>query len=144
LIGFVVNPIAGMGGRVALKGTDGVVDEAIERGAQPVSPLVAEKFLKALKSRPKFLTASGSMGEDFLSDFEHRGVHHAGESTSAEDTREAVRRMVEEGAELIVFVGGDGTARDVASVPESRYWAYRQVSRCTPHASHTHPRMPRA
>ena len=118
MLGFVVNPIAGMGGRVALKGTDGVVEEAIRRGAKPVSPGIARKFLSSLKSRPFFLTASGEMGENFLNDFDFRVVYHAGEGTTSEDTKKAVKRMVEEGAELIVFVGGDGTARDVSSVSE--------------------------
>ncbi|MFW9808693.1 MAG: hypothetical protein ACFFE6_04840, partial [Candidatus Thorarchaeota archaeon] len=50
IIGLLVNPIAGMGGRVGLKGTDGVVEEAIKRGATPVSPGRALEFLTALES----------------------------------------------------------------------------------------------
>ena len=46
-IGFLINPIAGMGGRVGLKGTDGIVEEAQKRGAQPVAPSRAVQFLEA-------------------------------------------------------------------------------------------------
>ncbi|MGC8992912.1 MAG: ATP-NAD kinase family protein, partial [Thermoplasmata archaeon] len=45
-IGFVVNPVAGMGGSVGLKGTDNVLDEAIRRGAKKVSPIRAREFVK--------------------------------------------------------------------------------------------------
>ncbi|HDD59934.1 MAG TPA: N-acetylglucosamine-1-phosphate uridyltransferase, partial [Euryarchaeota archaeon] len=48
-IGFLLNPYAGMGGRVGLKGTDGVVEEAIKRGATPVSPGRAKEAIMAFK-----------------------------------------------------------------------------------------------
>ncbi len=117
MIGFIVNPVAGMGGRVGLKGTDGMVDEAIKRGAEPVSPEIARKFLSSLECKPEFLTASGPMGEDFLREagLPYEVVYSAGEVTSAEDTKRACETMMQK-AELIVFIGGDGTARDVASV----------------------------
>ena len=121
-IGFVINPIAGMGGRVALKGTDGVVEEAIRRGAKPVTPRRAREFLKNLKSNVNFLTASGKMGAEVLKDFKfpYEIVYNAPENTSAEDTKNAVREFLKRGAKLIVFVGGDGTARDVVEIADSK------------------------
>lgn len=116
-IGFIVNPIAGMGGRVGLKGTDGQAGEARERGAIPVAPVRAAEFLKGIKNTGlSVLTCSGSMGGDAL---EEAGIRHravftpAGETTSAEDTRRACREMLGRGMDLLVFCGGDGTARDV-------------------------------
>lgn len=113
IIGFVVNPIAGMGGRVGLKGTDGVIEMAIERGAVPISPKIAREFLGSIRCRPEFLTPSGNMGEDYLAEYgyKYRVVYKVPEVTTAEDTEKACRRM--KSADLIVFVGGDGTARDV-------------------------------
>ena len=119
MIGFIVNPVAGMGGRVGLKGTDGMVEEAIKRGAKPVSPHIAREFLKSLRCEPEFLTVSDGMGEDFLRDFglSYELVYSIGEgeSTSSEDTKKACKIMMEK-SDLIVFIGGDGTARDIASV----------------------------
>jgi len=130
-VGFIVNPIAGMGGRVALKGTDGVVEEAIRRGARPVSPDLVRLFLSELSSYPEahsivFLTGSGPLGEDYLREFgfnsevipmevryrEVGGVKIP--NTTAEDTKLLARRMLGK-VELIIFAGGDGTARDVLS-----------------------------
>ena len=119
-LGFLVNPIAGMGGKVGLKGTDGVLDEAIKRGAEPVAPKRAVEFLKILKEEASksisILTCPGIMGED-----EAREANlkvqvlpmKTSEKTTAEDTKKAVRLMVKAKVNLIVFVGGDGTAKDI-------------------------------
>jgi predicted polyphosphate/ATP-dependent NAD kinase len=123
-IGFVVNPIAGMGGRVGLKGTDGVLKEALARGAKPVSPMRAGEFLQELKQYDKelnlkLLTCSGIMGEDEAkaAGFEPEILPmKLEEETTAEDTRSAVKLFVEAEVDLIVFVGGDGTARDIYDV----------------------------
>jgi len=129
-IGLVINPIAGMGGRVGLKGTDGVVEEAISRGAEPRATQRAIEALERLKEaytrhRLKeeilWLTAGGEMGEDELTSmdvgkWEIEKVHDPGDRTTGEDTRETVRKAIEAGASLIVFCGGDGTARDVFSI----------------------------
>ncbi len=122
-VAFLVNPIAGMGGRVGLKGTDGAVEEARRRGATPAAPSKAEEMLKALQSMPQaiaigWVTASGPMGEDVL---QAAGVaaevaSRCGSPTTAKDTENACREFLARGVELVVFVGGDGTARDVASV----------------------------
>ncbi|MFC4450385.1 ATP-NAD kinase family protein [Halorussus aquaticus] len=122
-IGVVVNPIAGMGGRVGLKGTDGKVEEARERGAEARAPDRAVAALRALAERVgsegvELLTYRGEMGEREARaaglDPRVVGGPAGGDDTTAEDTREAVRRFVAEGADLILFVGGDGTAVDVA------------------------------
>lgn len=121
-IGFLVNPIAGMGGAVGLKGTDGLAQEAAARGARPVAPERARSFLKLLAQDPGagnllFLTASGEMGEELLNDFGFRCqvVCDSPDRSGAEDTRAACEELRNQDADLIVFCGGDGTARDVAS-----------------------------
>lgn len=116
-IGLLVNPVAGMGARVGLKGTDGAVAEARRRGAVPVAHARAVAFLRALASEPEWVTAAGPMGDDALAEAGHSAMvvyAPAGDETSAADTGEAARAMREAGAELLVFVGGDGTAADVA------------------------------
>ncbi len=120
-VGFIVNPIAGMGGRVGLKGTDGVLKEAIARGAKPVAPNRAVEFLRRLKENMEELnielvTCPEIMGEK---EAEKVGLKakilpmRLSEETSAEDTKKAVELLAEEKVDLIIFVGGDGTAKDI-------------------------------
>ncbi|WP_458205307.1 ATP-NAD kinase family protein [Haladaptatus sp. NG-SE-30] len=119
-IGVVVNPIAGMGGRVGLKGTDGKVAEARERGAKQRAPERAVAALAALEERApdtEILTYGSEMGveEARAAGFDPEVVGEpSGDETTAEDTREAVRALVVEDVDLLLFVGGDGTAVDVA------------------------------
>jgi predicted polyphosphate/ATP-dependent NAD kinase len=123
-----VNPIAGMGGRVGLKGTDGeeTLNEAIARGAKPWSPIRARETLRGLtkaRERIEWLTWSGEMGENLLRlmGFNFKVVGWTdSEETTAEDTKEAARRMEELCVDLILFVGGDGTASDIADAVDMR------------------------
>jgi predicted polyphosphate/ATP-dependent NAD kinase len=136
-VGFIVNPIAGMGGRVALKGTDGVVEEAIKRGARPIAPDVARLFLSELSHHEEskdfhFLTGPGPLGEDYLGKFDfsfevvrHRDIGYREvegvkiPDTTAEDTKTLAREMLGR-IDVMVFAGGDGTARDIYSVIDKK------------------------
>ncbi|MCJ2533018.1 MAG: ATP-NAD kinase family protein [Candidatus Thermoplasmatota archaeon] len=127
IIGFIVNPIAGMGGAVGLKGTDGtdVLDEALKRGAVRKATDRARETLKTLRAMDlgiRFLTCAGEMGASLLRDegFEAEEIHFPNEPTTAYDTRKASEALVESEAQLILFCGGDGTARDVVSVVGTR------------------------
>jgi predicted polyphosphate/ATP-dependent NAD kinase len=120
IIGFIINPIAGMGGKVGLKGTDGadILAAAIERGAEREAPYKAKKALAMLaevKDDLVILTASGDMGESVCGKlgFSYNCLHSCSANTTAADTEAAVRKMLEADAELILFAGGDGTARNV-------------------------------
>jgi len=121
-VGLVVNPIAGMGGRVGLKGTDGrdVLEEARARGAEPVSPGRTEAALAVFEERTDdlhLLTGPGDMGETEAKscgfDPTVVGEIQSGRTTAA-DTKRIATEMVDRGVDLLVFAGGDGTARDVA------------------------------
>jgi len=125
-IGLIVNPIAGMGGSVGLKGTDGdAVMQARLLGATPVAPDRTEAFLAHFRPRADalWLVAPGPMGEAYaasltgqmtvIGERTPQGAAAGPASTTASDTRRLARLMVESGADLIVFVGGDGTARDL-------------------------------
>lgn len=125
--GFVVNPIAGVGGLVGLKGTDGAstLAEAFARGGRKVAPGRAVEALKSVGKMDlplEFITCSSEMGQDEL---ESAGIKHkvvcrtASRSTGA-DTKMAVQAFLDEGAELIIFAGGDGTARDVLEIADAK------------------------
>ena len=120
-LGLIVNPIAGMGGRVGLKGTDGpeILEKAIELGAKPRAHLRAMETLKTLlplKDSMTLLTCPGKMGEDVAIECGFKPQIVSGVSalsTTAKDTRIAACAMQEFSVDLLLFAGGDGTARDV-------------------------------
>ena len=121
-IGLIVNPIAGTGGRAGLHGTDGWdrLTEALNRGGAAVSTPRAARTLRRLAHRAgvRVLAAPGIMGTDVAS---ASGIAAqaltmempAEGQTTAAHTREAARLLASEGVDLLVFAGGDGTARDV-------------------------------
>jgi predicted polyphosphate/ATP-dependent NAD kinase len=120
-IGFLINPIAGMGGAVGLKGTDGKREEATIRGAVPQAKNRAEITLKALQNNQDltFLTPSGEMGENVLKETTPgriQVISYPGEDSTARDTKIAAQRFLEEGVDMILFCGGDGTARDIFDI----------------------------
>ena len=120
-IGFLINPVAGMGGAVGLKGTDGKLGEATTRGAVPQAKNRAKITLNALKNNKNliYLTPSGEMGENALKETALEPVQvisYPENNSTARDTKIAAQRFLEEGVDLILFCGGDGTARDIFDV----------------------------
>src|SRR5467141_1705244 len=109
-----------MGGAVGLKGTDGkkTLREAIRKGAQSVCSERGLRYLKEVQRRSKgieLLVAPGKMGENIADQLrlEHELVGRIGRATTSEDSVRIARLMKKKRADLIVFCGGDGTARDV-------------------------------
>lgn len=118
-IGLVVNPLAGLGGAVGLKGSDGMAAEALRRGATPQAGPRVVRALQVLARRhpgAALVVAPGALGAEWVAELDLRAeVLALGAPTgTAEDTRAAARAMA--GCDLLVFAGGDGTARDVAGV----------------------------
>lgn len=121
-IGVIVNPIAGMGGRVGLKGSDGaeILAKCIELGAKPESPNKAIVALSQLKNLAdadfEIFTYPKEMGEDEVkaAGFEPvvLGEIDSGKTTP-EDTVRAAKDLLAQGVDIIFFAGGDGTARNV-------------------------------
>ncbi|HOU71080.1 MAG TPA: ATP-NAD kinase family protein [Methanothrix sp.] len=119
-IGFLINPIAGMGGKVGLKGTDGLAGLALAKGAIPQSEERARACLQSPIWRSidiQFFAAGGSMGENLLAsrDIAHEVIFRPPNQSGPADTIAACREFWKRGVDLILFCGGDGTARDVAS-----------------------------
>jgi len=120
-LGLIVNPIAGMGGRVGLKGSDGeeILRQARQLGATPTAPGRALRTLLALASltdQIEVITYPAEMGA--------MGARQAGfaprvigqirtDRTTADDTRRAAAEMAALEVDLLLFAGGDGTARNV-------------------------------
>jgi predicted polyphosphate/ATP-dependent NAD kinase len=125
---LIVNPIAGMGGKVGLKGTDGedVLARARALGALPESPertKVALSRLQSLRDSLSIVTGPGELGGE-----EAQALGLAVEildiavdgPTTAEHTRKVAVQLQERGVDLLLFAGGDGTARDIAGTVGDR------------------------
>lgn len=117
LIGFLINPISGMGGSVGLKGTDGLYEKALELGAEKISPKRAKVFFESLGPVKDliFLVPSGEMGEDLLKKegLNYEVIYNTNKLTSREDTINSLKEFIKRKVEIIIFCGGDGTARDI-------------------------------
>ncbi len=119
-VGFIINPVAGMGGAVGLKGTDGtaILKEALSLGAKPIACLRADVFLEELtaaRKKLKFIVAAGSMGEDEVLKygFNCQVLGKRKTVTTSNDTQFFAKEMVNAHVDLLVFCGGDGTTRDI-------------------------------
>jgi len=127
-LGLIVNPIAGMGGKVGLKGTDGsdVVVKARELGAKPVAPARTVKALRVIKRLGldfELLTYQAEMGADeaWEAGLVARVIGNVvSGKTTAEDTKRAAVEMLDEKVDLILVAGGDGTMADVAEAVDTR------------------------
>ncbi|GAB6173499.1 ATP-NAD kinase family protein [Paradesulfitobacterium aromaticivorans] len=120
-LGFIVNPVAGMGGRVGLKGSDGleILERARQLGAKPESPNRARDALnmvKDLRDNIELVTYPYKMGEEEAKQCGFKPTVIGSidqDNTTSEDTIRATRDMAKAGVDLILFAGGDGTARNI-------------------------------
>lgn len=126
-IGLVINPWAGIGGPAGLRGSDGedIRREAVARGSVPRAAGRVHRFLAALGARAgavRWLTWGGAMGADCLagSATDVLVLGQPADPSAGSDTRAAVRALQVAGIDLLVFAGGDGTARDVCAVIGTR------------------------
>ena len=120
-IGFILNPIAGIGGKVGLKGSDGLdtLAKALALGAKPESSSKAKVALDIVHKSgedAEIITYPGEMGEDVARECGFKvsviGSIDTGKTT-ADDTMHAAKDLKEAGADIILFAGGDGTARNI-------------------------------
>lgn len=127
-LGLLINPYSGIGGALALKGSDGadIRQQAINSGAEKLSGkkmAIALQALLPLKEQICIVTASGEMGEDVVSElgFNHIVAYqHPTSQTESADTQSAALELMAQKVDLILFAGGDGTARNICEVVENR------------------------
>ena len=123
-LGLLVNPDAGLGGRLGLKGSDGQAEIARSRGAQDRSGPRMRAMLDHLITISKenldgiqWYVSKGRMGTDWISPAisSLEVIHSSSSSTDANDTSQLVGSMIGSDIDLLVYAGGDGTTRDVVA-----------------------------
>ena len=124
-VGIVVNPDAGLGGKLGFKGSDGRAEEARNAGAQdragPRMQQCLNKFFDLLNSSlnrskviPELYSWEGRMGGDWINN-DYQSIGKTPEITSAEDTGELVEQLIALEIDVILYAGGDGTTRDIVN-----------------------------
>jgi predicted polyphosphate/ATP-dependent NAD kinase len=127
-LGLIINPYSGIGGALALKGSDGpnIRQQALMKGAEKLSGkkmAIALQAILPFKNEVCIFTASGEMGEDILSSmgFNHVVVYqHQAQQTESTDTKAAAIELMAKAVDLILFAGGDGTARNICEVVKNQ------------------------
>ena len=125
-VGIVVNPDAGLGGRLGFKGSDGRAVEAREAGAQDrAGPRMTQcivKFDELLNSslnraniNPEIYTWEGRMGGDWLANLTYNSIGKTPNSTNALNTNDLVQQLIDNDVDVILYAGGDGTTRDIVN-----------------------------
>ncbi|MBB1328593.1 ATP-NAD kinase family protein [Pseudoalteromonas sp. SR43-7] len=124
-LGLIVNPVAGLGGTVALKGSDGAhtAAKAIELGAEPKANSRTKAALEVLlpyKERLTIYTVNSDMGEQTAKalGFNVEVVYNTAAITTPDDTEQAAKVLKDFGVDLVLFAGGDGTARNICHAIE--------------------------
>jgi len=121
-LGLIINPVAGVGGSVALKGSDGMAMHALALGAEPKANARAQTALKVLQPYQDEITVytvNDLMGEQAAKalGFQVNLIYKTdSEHTKADDTEQSVAALLAEQVDIILFAGGDGTARNIAKV----------------------------
>ncbi len=125
-IGLLVNPDAGIGGRLGLKGSDGQAEYARSQGAEDrAGPRVRDALVHFTRLRKdtsdlQWVTSEGRMGSEWIGS--EIGVistvHQSSGLTSAEDTAGLVQTLLDAEIDLLVYGGGDGTTRDIVAALE--------------------------
>ena len=125
-VGIIVNPDAGLGGRLGFKGSDGRAEEARSAGAQdragPRMEQCFNKFVELLasglnrtKTTPEIITWSGRMGGSWLNENKFTSIGNSPDKTTADDTAKLVGELLDNNVDIILYAGGDGTTRDIVN-----------------------------
>ena len=133
-IGIIVNPDAGLGGRLALKGSDGMAEIARAKGAEDrAGPRMYEAFEHLFSiielslvpwNNVHWLLPKGRMGDSWIPEKmkingKWTNIYDTPNATTAEDTINVVNSMIEQNVEIILYAGGDGTTRDIIGALEN-------------------------
>lgn len=126
-LGVIVNPFAGIGGALALKGSDGtdIRNKALANGGEQLAMAKATLALlecTEIKDNIVIFTGSDDMGENLATKLGMKTqiVHRNGGQTEMQDTMTLASKLLEANVDLILFAGGDGTARNICSVVNTK------------------------
>ena len=124
-VGIVVNPDAGLGGRLGFKGSDGRAKEARAAGAEDRAGPRMLQCLNKLESllisslnrgkvKPEIYALDGRMGGNWIPN-KYNSIGDTPSTTSAEDTNNLVKQLIDCDVDVILYAGGDGTTRDIVN-----------------------------
>lgn len=123
-LGLIINPYAGIGGALALKGSDGqeIREKALGMGAQKNAVnkvAITLEHLLPFKRKIEIVTVAGEMGHDLASSLgfaSHIAYTPSNKQTEALDSELAAEKMLNQKLDLLLFAGGDGTARNICHI----------------------------